>query len=196
MVQPLVSAQPYPVSQDLMSWQDVHRHHAMTLFKNLEDKAQNFKNPESLQGLLTDLEQTYDVSRKHIILLEARDALGIMKQYFSGMIPLNINFLVTTNDLVWKDCLIVLLNFLVRLTKNIQKIASEEKPSAEILATSITVLLKLVMEGKVMPSQGWEVVLGLCNHGLTVDPTAQFFYFCGSMVLSGCRLGATEAVFS
>ncbi|GAB2249708.1 hypothetical protein Droror1_Dr00013067 [Drosera rotundifolia] len=196
MVQALVSAQPYPVSQDLMSWQDVHRHHAMTLFKNLEEKAHNVKNPESLQGLLTDLEQTYDVSRKHIILLEARDALGIMKQYFSGMIPLNINFLVITNDLVWKDCLIVLLNFLVRLTKDIQKIASEEKPSAEILATSITVLLKLVMEGKVMPSQGWDVVLGLCNHGLTVDPTAQFFYFCCSMVLSGCRLGATEAVFS
>ncbi|GAB2265039.1 hypothetical protein Dimus_000106 [Dionaea muscipula] len=196
MVQTLVSAQPNPVTEVLISWRDVYKYQIMTLFKNLEDRVCQVENPESLQGLLADLEQTYDISRKHIPFLEGEDALTIMRQYFNRIIPAHVNFLVINNELMWKDCLVVFLNFWVRLTNDMQEIASEEKLGTEVLITCIKVLLKLVMEGKVTPSQGWGIVYGFANNGAIGDPAVQFFYFCSSMVLSGCRFAATESVFS
>ncbi|GAB4826167.1 hypothetical protein Ancab_009034 [Ancistrocladus abbreviatus] len=196
MVETLIKTCSDPVTEDLMTWQDVHRFHVLTLFSNLKSRASHIKNPESLQGLLTELEQTYDISRKHIRVLEARDALDILKQYFKGIIPLYIPSGSVSNEATWKDCLIVLFNFWIRLTEDMQEIDSEEKRGTDCLMMCLKVFLRFVMEEKVTPRQGWGVVYGYAHNGLLGSPAAEIFYFCRAMVLSGCRFCATAVVFS
>lgn len=169
------------------------------MLKNLEYRATKFhlENPESLQSLLSELEQTYDVCRKHIRILEHPSALVIMKQYFSGVVPLHLVRESLHGDVSLKDCLIVLLNFWMKLIADMVEMAvsSGEKVTAASLMICLKVFIRLVMEGKVTSSQGWGTVYYFANYDFLTSP-AEYCSFCRAMILSGCEFGSVEAVFS
>lgn len=200
MVQALCITCTGTIPDDLISWQDVYRHHVQTVLENLESRARksHLQDPESLQSLLSELEQTYDVCRKHIRILEHQSALVVMKQYFTGVIPWHVFGVTIHHDRTWKDCLIVLLNFWMRLIDDMLEIAdsSEEKFSAASLMVCLKVFLKQFMEDKVTLDQGWGTVCYYANHSQLTNPAAQDFYFCRAMVLSGCGFGSMETLFS
>lgn len=199
MVQTLHNTIPSATLEDIISWQDVYKHHVQTLLQNLEYRVKkiHIKNPESLQSILSELEQTYDVCRKHFRNLEHQSALVIMKQYFSGVVPLHVLKESVHSDLSLKDCLIVLLNFWVRLNADMVEIAesSDEKLTAVSLMICLKVFMRLVMEGKVTPSQGWGTMYYFANYGFSTSPV-EHCSFCKAMVLSGCEFGSVDAVFS
>jgi len=200
MVQTLHTTCTGIIPEDLISWQDVYRHHVQTILKNLENRARKsyFQNPESLQSLLSELEQTYDACRKHIGILEHQSALVIMKQYFTGVIPWHVFRETVHSDHTWKDCLIVLLDFWTRLIEDMLEIADtlEEKLSASSLMVCLKVFLRQFMEDKVTLDQAWGTVCHYADHSQLTNPAAEDFYFCRAMVLSGCGFGSIETLFS
>ncbi|XP_021854477.2 MAG2-interacting protein 2 isoform X2 [Spinacia oleracea] len=199
MVQTLHSTVASVNPKDIVSWRDVYKHHVVTLLESLEYRAKkiHLENPDSLQSLLNDFEQTYDACRKHIRILEHQSALVIMKQYCSGVVPLHFVRESVHTDVSLKDCLIVLLNFWMKLNADMVEMAesSDEKLTAVSLMICLKVFMRLVVEGKVTPSQGWGTVYFFVNCSLSTSP-AGYFSFCRAMILSGCEFGSVEAVFS
>ncbi|XP_057520836.1 MAG2-interacting protein 2 isoform X2 [Amaranthus tricolor] len=196
MVQALHSTITGASSKNIMFWQDVYKHHVQTLLKNLEYKAKKIRleNPESLLNLLSELEQTYDACRKYIRILDHQSALIIMNKFFNGVVPLHV--FKEIMHLSLKDCLIVLLNFWVRLNADLVEIAENlERSTAVSLMICFKVFMKLVVDGKVSQSQGWEVVYFFVDSAAT-RPSVDYCSFCRSMVLSGCTFSSVEAVFS
>ncbi|XP_021753504.1 MAG2-interacting protein 2-like [Chenopodium quinoa] len=199
MVQALHSTITSTTSKDIISWQDVYKHHVVNLLENLEYRAKkiHLENPESLQSLLSEVEQTYDACSKHIRILECQSALVIMKRYFCNVIPLHFARESAFSDLYLNDCLIVLLNFWMKLNANMVEMAerSDEKFAAVSLMICLKVFLRLVVEGKITPSQGWGTVYFFANCSLLTSPMV-YCSFCRAMILSGCEFGSVEAVFS
>ncbi|KAL9237446.1 hypothetical protein vseg_011993 [Gypsophila vaccaria] len=199
LVETLTSAIPNAEANDLLSWRDVYRHHVQTMLEKLEDRAKliTFQNPESVQSLLSELEQTYDTCRKHIKILDHQVAMVTINQFFNGIIPLHVPRKIMHSGVIGKDCLLVLLNFWTRLSNDTADSAenSEEKSSAFCLMGCLKIFMRLVMDGKVTPSQGWYTVNYFANHGSLTSP-AEDFSFCRAMVLSACGFDSTEAVFA
>ncbi|WRX17057.1 Sec39 domain - like 1 [Theobroma cacao] len=204
MVMTLVSIYSDPVAEGLISWQDVHKHYVLRLLTTLKDRVRtefSTNNPENFQNITSDLEQIYDLSRKHIKLLEPSQALDIMKQYFTEIIPPHGAYENMPDNSTWQDCLIFLLNFWIRLTEEMQEFASSEisventRFHPNCLVSCLKVLMRLVMEDSVSPSQGWSTIIGYVNHGLIGDLSAVIFIFCRAMIFSGCGFGAISDVF-
>ncbi|KAK9665193.1 hypothetical protein RND81_14G096400 [Saponaria officinalis] len=194
-----LTAIPNAIPNDLLSGPDVHRHHLQTVLEKLMDRAKmiTFQNPESVQTVLSGLEQTYDTCRKHVKILDYQVAMVTVNQFFNGILPLHVPREILHSDVIGKDCLLVLLNFWMRLGNDMLDIAecSEDKSSAFCLMGCLKIFMKLVMDGKVTPSQGWDTVNYFANHGSLTSPVGDFS-FCRAMVLSGCGFTSTEAVFT
>uniref|UniRef100_A0A5B7BPD7 Putative MAG2-interacting protein 2 n=1 Tax=Davidia involucrata TaxID=16924 RepID=A0A5B7BPD7_DAVIN len=203
MVETIVGICTDPMPEGLISWQDVYRHYVLSLLTTFETGAKTetqFEIPENLQGLISELEQTYDVCRMYIRVLAYPDVLDIMKRFFRVIIPLNRSFESLSSDSTWQDCLIVLLNFWLRLTGDVREFAShkfsEEEFNPEFLIRCLKVFVQLIMEERVSPSQGWRTILGYLNCGLTCAFAVEIFVFCRAMVFSGCGFGPIAEVFS
>ena len=205
MVQTLASIYTDPVPEGLISWQDVYRHHVLSLLTALETSAMTdfkIKSPENLQGFVSQLEQSYDFSRMYVKLLFPSDALDIMKRYFRIIIPIYGSYGSLPDDSAWQDCLIILLNFWIRLTDGIKDIESHESPgrnimfNPECIMSCLRVFMRLVMEDIVSPSQGWGTIISYINYGLIGDFAGDIFIFCRAMVFSGCGFGSVAEVFS
>ncbi|KAK8658359.1 hypothetical protein V6N13_036567 [Hibiscus sabdariffa] len=204
MVKTLVSIYKDPVPEGLISWQDVHKHYILRSLTNLKDRVRreySTKNPENFLDITSELEQIYDLCRKHIKLLEPSEALDIMKQYFIVIIPPDGAYGNIPDNSTWQDCLIFLLNFWLRLTEEMQEFASTEisveKTSfhPDCLMSCLKVFMKLVMEDSVSPSQGWSTIVDYVNHGLIGDPSLDIFTFCRAMIFSGCGFASISEVF-
>lgn len=205
MVQNLVNMYTNPLPEGLISWQDVYKHHVLSLLMALEARAKiddHIKNPENLQSLISELEQNYDSCRPYIRVLGHSDSLDIMKRYFTVIIPLKGYSEGLPDNSTWQDCLIVLLNFWIKLTDDMMETVSHETSreklefDPESLTKCLKVFIRLVMEESVSPSQGWNTVLGYVNYGLVGGSAVEVFFFCRAMVFSGCGFGAIAEVFS
>ncbi|CBI23051.3 unnamed protein product, partial [Vitis vinifera] len=205
MVQNLVNMYTNPMPEGLISWQDVYKHHVLSLLMALEARAKtdnHIENPENLQSLISELEQNYDSCRLYIRVLGHSDSLDIMKRYFTVIIPLKGYSEGLPDNSTWQDCLIVLLNFWIKLTDDMMETVSHETSreklefDPESLTKCLKVFIRLVMEESVSPSQGWNTVLGYVNYGLVGGSAVEVFFFCRAMVFSGCRFGAIAEVFS
>lgn len=205
MVQNLVGMYAEPLPEGLISWRDVYKYHILSSLMALETRAKtdnDIGNPENLQSLISELEQSYDSCKQYIRILTHSDLLDIMRRYFTMIIPLKGYSEGLPDNSTWQDCLIVLLNFWIKLTaemmENVSLETSREKLefNPESLLQCLKVFIKLVMEDSVSPSQGWNTVLGYVNYGLVGGSAIEIFFFCRAMVFSGCGFGAIEEVFS
>ncbi|XP_054797904.1 MAG2-interacting protein 2 isoform X2 [Prosopis cineraria] len=205
MVEAFVNFFNDALPQDFMSWQDVYKYYILDMLRALETRATTdvgIRTPEYLQGFINKLEQTYDLCRMYIGLLSHSDALGIMKQYFAAILSLNSSYRNLPDDSAWQDCLIILLNFWMKLTEEMKEIVVEENTGVtmsfnpECLMSCLKVLMRLVMEDVISPSQGWGTLFDYANSGLSGGLAVEIYNFCRAMVFSGCGFGAVAEVFS
>ena len=201
MVQTLIGICRDPVPGDPISWQDVYRHHVHSLLEAFEVRVKmlpQFESPE-IHGLISELEKVYDVCRKHVRVMAYPDVLDIMKRFFTVIIPLNKFIEGLSSDLTWKDCLIFLSSFWLRVIDDMQEFMNHECPekcNLECLMCCLKVFTRLVIEGRVSPRQGWSIIIGYVNHGLTGGFAFDVFIFCRAMVFAGCEFGAIAEVYS
>ncbi|XP_065861764.1 MAG2-interacting protein 2 isoform X2 [Euphorbia lathyris] len=202
MVDTLASISSSSVPEDLIVWQDVYKHYVLSLFMTLESGMElNIGSPEKFQEFIGQLEHVYELSQIYIRLLAPLDALDIMKRYLTVIIPVSGSNWSILDNSTWQDCLIILLNFWVRLAEDMQEIASTDNSvivrfHPECLLSCLKVLMRLVMEDTVSPSQGWGTIVGYAKYGLIGDFSAEILIFCKVMVFSGCGFGAVSDVFT
>lgn len=205
MVQAFVNIYGDSLPEGFMSWQDVYKYYILSSLRTLETKAttdSGNRTPEYLQGFISKLEQSYDSCRKYIRLLSQSDALGIMKQYLTVIVPLLSSYGFLPDNSTWQECLIVLLNFWMRLTDDMKEMSLEENSGETIsfnpqcLMSCLKVFMKLVMEDIISPSQGWGSIYGYVNCGISGDSSETICNFSKAMIFSGCGFGAVAEVFS
>ncbi|KAK4277597.1 hypothetical protein QN277_015572 [Acacia crassicarpa] len=205
LVEALVNFFNDALPQDFMSWQDVYKYYILNMLRALETRASTefgIKTPEYLQGFISKLEQTYNLCRMYIRLLTQSDALGVMKQYFTAILSIYNSYGNLPEDSAWQDCLIILLNFWMKLTDEMKEIVLEENTGVtmsfypECLMSCLKVFMRLVMEDVISPSQGWGTLVGYANCGLSGGLAIEIYNFCRAMVFSGCGFGAVSEVFS
>ncbi|KAM6588450.1 hypothetical protein CsatA_011055 [Cannabis sativa] len=104
MVKNLHSIYADSVPDGLVSSKDVYKHYVLGLLKNLETKSRtdfSDKRPENHQGFICQLEQSFKFCRKYIKLLALSDALDIIKQYMTVIIPLYHSYGTPPDDSTW-----------------------------------------------------------------------------------------------
>ncbi|VVB17346.1 unnamed protein product [Arabis nemorensis] len=188
----------------LISWQDVYKQYIMNLLDTLESRRDlDFGSAESFQGFLSQLEQTYDHSRVYIRILEPLQALEILKRHFTLVLPPNGSYMHIPDSSTWQECLILLINFWTRLADEMQEVKSSSPSLVENLTISpecinscLTILIKLVMDDSLSPSQAWAAILVYLRSGLVGDCVTEILNFCRAMVFSGCGFGPISDVFS
>jgi hypothetical protein len=204
MVQTLASIYADSLPEGLIVWQDVYKHYTMSLLTTLESRVRkecDVQNAERFQEFMSQLEQTYDFCRTYMRLLSHSDSLDIMKRYFTVIIPLHSSHEIIPDNSTWQDCVIVLLNFWLKLTEEMQEIALDESSvgtlrfDPEFLSSCLKVFMRMVMEDSVSPSQAWGTVIGYASSGLIGDFSVEIPIFCRAMLYSGCGFGAISEVF-
>lgn len=205
MVEALVNFYDGSLPEDFMSWQDVYKYYILNLLRALETRATtdlSISTPEYFQGFLSKLEHSYDLCQIYIRLLRRSDSLEIMKQFFTAILSLYSLYGNPPDNSAWQDCLIILLNFWMRLTDEMKEIVLEENTgetmgfNPECLMACLKVFMRLVMEDIISPSQGWGAIFGYANCGLSGDSAVEIYNLCRAMVFSGCGFGAVAEVFS
>lgn len=203
MVQDLIGIYRHPMPVDLLSWKDVYRHHVHCLLKALEERVKmqtEFESNENLHAIISELEKTYDGCRKHVSLMAYPDVLDMDKRFFTVIAPLNGLFEGTSSDSTWRDCLIFLSNFWLRVIDDMKEFTSHESPqekyNLDCLMCCVNVFTRLVIEGRISPKQGWGTFIGYVNNGLKGDFADDIFIFCRAMTFSGCGFGAIAEVYS
>ncbi|XP_015572661.2 MAG2-interacting protein 2 isoform X1 [Ricinus communis] len=203
MLQTLAGIYTDSLPENLVLWQDVYKHYVLSLLKTLENRTTmefNFVNPETFQEFIIQLEHTYDFSHMYIRLLAPSDALEIIKRYITMIVPLHGSYGSIPDNSTWQDCLIILLNFWLRLTEEMQEIASGECLDKvgfdpECLSSCLKVLMRLVLEDSVTPSQSWGSIVGYAICGLNGNFSVEILIFCKAMAFSGCGFGAISELF-
>lgn len=195
MVESLLGIYSDPVPEGLIRSQDIYKHYILKLLTTMETRISiDFKNrsPENFQAFVSQLEHSYDLSSTYIRLLSHSDALDVMKQYFSVILPLYSNYGNIPDTSAWQECVIILLNFYIRLVDEMSEIESR----GECLKSCLKVLNRLVIEDTVSPSEGWNTIVNYATYGLLDESAFEAFVFCRAMVFSRCGFGAVEQVFS
>ncbi|KAJ6672907.1 NEUROBLASTOMA-AMPLIFIED SEQUENCE [Salix viminalis] len=204
MVQALASIYADSLPEGLIVWQDVYKHYTLSLLTTLESRVRtecDDQNAERFQEFMSQLEKTYDFCRTYIRLLSPSDSLDIMKRYFTVIIPLHSFREIIPDNSTWQDCIIVLLNFWLKLTEEMQEIALNESSvgtlrfDPEFLSSCLKAFMRMVMEDSVSPSHAWGTVIGYASSGLTGDFSVEIPIFCRAMLYSGCGFGAISEVF-
>ncbi|XP_034897509.1 MAG2-interacting protein 2 isoform X2 [Populus alba] len=204
MVQTLASIYADSLPEGLIVWQDVYKHYTMSLLTTLESRVRkecDVQNAERFQEFMSQLEQTYDFCRTYMRLLSPSDSLDIMKRYFTVIMPLHSSHEIIPDNSTWQDCVIILLNFWLKLTEEMQEIALDESSvgtlrfDPEFLSSCLKVFMRMVMEDSVSPSQAWGTVIGYASSGLIGDFSVEIPIFCRAMLYSGCGFGAISEVF-
>ncbi|KAJ4975918.1 hypothetical protein NE237_001024 [Protea cynaroides] len=203
MVQNLVSI--HTDSECLISWQDVYKHYVLSLLATLDGRTKIYSHPddpENFQHFISELEQNYDHCRLYIVgSLSQSDGLDIMWRYYKSSLHTDGSSGNLRGDSAWLDCLILLLNFWIRITDDMQEIASRSedqtiKLNPKKLSRCLKVFSSFVMEERVLSSQGWCTLYNYAKCDLMSSSIDQVFNFCKAMAFSGCGFGAIAEVFS
>ncbi|KAI3439149.1 uncharacterized protein J3R85_005102 [Psidium guajava] len=205
MVQALVSLYAGIPPEGLISWQEVYKYYILSLLMPLVgDERTNFtvERPETYQGFIGQVEHKYEMCRKYIKLLTDSDIFEIMKRFFIVSIPNTAPPGSLLDTSAWQECLILLMNFFIRLTEDIEEVSCHKR-SGEILRFNPTCFMKclksftrLVIEDSVSPTQGWGTILGCINSDFMGGAASESSIFCRAMIFSGCGFGVISEVFS
>ncbi|KAI5444051.1 hypothetical protein KIW84_012606 [Lathyrus oleraceus] len=172
-------------------YKDVYKYYILSSLSALEAKATtdfSSRTLECIQKNLSKLDQSYDSCRKHIRLLSQSNALTIMKQYLTVIVPLHSSYGFLPDNSTWQECLIVLLNFWMGLTDDMKEFSLEENSgetnsfNPQCLMSCLKVFMKLVMEDIISPSQGWSSIYSYVNCGLNGDYSVEIYNFSKAMV--------------
>ncbi|XP_042492320.1 MAG2-interacting protein 2 isoform X2 [Macadamia integrifolia] len=204
MVQNLVSI--HTDSEHFVSSQEVYKHYVLSLLATFNGRTKIYghpDDPENFQRFISELEQNYDHCRFYIESLSQSDGLNIMWRYYTSSLLTDKSSGNLRGDSAWLDCLISLLNFWIRMADDMQGIASYESSEDLLIKLNLKKLWKclkvfssLVMEEKVLVSQGWYTVHNYAKCELVNNSIDQVFIFCKTMVFSGCGFRAIAEVFS
>uniref|UniRef100_A0A7N0ZST8 Sec39 domain-containing protein n=1 Tax=Kalanchoe fedtschenkoi TaxID=63787 RepID=A0A7N0ZST8_KALFE len=187
------------------AYQDIYKYHILKILVTLENQALtnlDFGDHEKFIAFVSQLEQAYDASKPHVIVLACSDALEIMKRYLAVIAPLEESLSKVSETSIWQECLVVLLNFWIRITDDMLEIASRDPLAqtlcfcSEGLTVSLKVFISLVLEDLVSPSEGWGTIVRYANCGLQNDFLFDIQIFCKAMILSGCGFGAVSEVYT
>ncbi|XP_077221855.1 MAG2-interacting protein 2-like [Tasmannia lanceolata] len=189
----------------LISWQAVYKHHVQSLLTTLATRIKtklHDLNPDNVSAFVSELEQNYDSCRIYIRAMSEADMLDTMGKYYKLSVP-HISNGNPSSESEWLDCLLLVLNFCVRLTDDIQEFVCHEKAeekhslfNPESLSKCLKVFRKLVVEDQVSANQGWATVSTYVKLGVMGGLTADISTFCRAMAFSGCRFRAIAEVFS
>ncbi|KAA0038366.1 MAG2-interacting protein 2 [Cucumis melo var. makuwa] len=202
MVENFAAIYSDPAVEGLICSQDIYKHHILKLLTTLETRISiDFKNrsPEDFQAFVSQLEHSYDLSSSYLRFLSHSDALDVMKQYFTVILPLYSNYGDIPDSSAWQECLIILLNLYIRLLDEMRKIETKGeilKFNPECLKSCLKVFIRLVIEDSVSPSEGWNTIVSYATYGLLDDSAFEAYIFCRAMVFSRCSFGAVEQVLS
>ncbi|CAM8900818.1 unnamed protein product [Rhodiola kirilowii] len=187
------------------SYQDIYKYHIVKILVTLENQALielDFGDHEKFIGFISHLEQAYDISKGHLIILACSDALEVMRRYIAVIAPLHESLNKVLETSIWQECLVVLLNFWIRVTDDMLEIVSQD-PSAQTLflssegmTVSLKVFISLVLEDIVSPSEGWGTLVRYAHYGLLNGFLFNIQMFCKAMVFSGCGFAAVSEVYS
>ncbi|KAG0502446.1 hypothetical protein HPP92_002518 [Vanilla planifolia] len=186
----------------LISWQDVYKHYVLTLLSSLESRTG--ENPQSrtleeLQVLLGNVEQNYDLCAKYIRALPEQDISCIIRRYQKLCISC-ISSEILTDDSALKSCLVMVLDFWVKLAEDFQ--ASEccaacEKPdffNEMGMSRFVNTFRKLVMEDEISGTEAWCTIVNYVNQDkrgvVSVLPS-----FVKAMIFSGCRFDLIASLY-
>ncbi|XP_031381223.1 MAG2-interacting protein 2 isoform X1 [Punica granatum] len=194
-----------PLPNGLISGRHVYKQYILSLLSSLEVKFRaNFDavRPETFQSLVGLLEETYDRCITYIKLLAPSDISELMKRFVTVSLPSSGSDKIVTDDSAWQDCLIVLLNFYLRLTEEMQQMSSHEGSedifefNPQCQTSFLKSLMRLVMEDSVSPNQAWGTIVDYMNVGFVGDLAVELPIFCRALIFSGCGFGVISEVFA
>nr|GEW20582.1 MAG2-interacting protein 2 [Tanacetum cinerariifolium] len=192
------------VPEGLVPWPYVYGYYISNSLTALENSAKSevhFQTPENLQLFINELELTYDRCKKYIRLIAYPGAsvMGIMKKFFKITPSLKDNFDNLSLNSKWKDDLVMLINFWLRLIDDLQKFVSSDDLEGKFSPTCVLICLEafveLVNEETILTSEGWASIFAYINFGLVGDSYTEILNFCRSMIFSGCRFKAIGYVY-
>ncbi|XP_077245639.1 MAG2-interacting protein 2-like isoform X2 [Tasmannia lanceolata] len=205
MVETLVGICKDSEAEGLISWQAVYKHHVQSLLTTLATEIKTKPhdiNPNDVSAFVSELEQNYDSCRIYIRAMSEPDMLDTMGKYYKLSVP-QLSCGDPSSESEWLDCLLLVLNFWIRLADDIQEFVghqkAEEKHSLfnpESLSKCLKDFRKLVVEDQVSANQGWATVLNYIKLGVMGGLTADISTFCRAMAFSGCGFRAIAVVFS
>ncbi|KAM3381754.1 MAG2-interacting protein 2 [Capsicum galapagoense] len=202
MVKNLASVLDGPVPDGLLSWQYVYKHHVLSLLTELEARAKpevDFQSSESLHGLISEIEQTYNSCCKYLKFVPNPARLDIVKRFLSIILPADGSFKSFPCGSGWRVGLAMLVDTWIRMMNDMHEVAllenSEERFCLECIMKCLKVFARLVAREKVSSSQGWATVFGYVGYVLVGDVAAEIFNFCRAMVCSGCCFQAVADIY-
>ncbi|KAM0071082.1 putative transcription factor WD40-like family [Helianthus debilis subsp. tardiflorus] len=172
---------------------------SLTALENYAKSDIHFQDPETLRLFINELESTYNRCKKYIKLIAYPGAsvAGIMKKFFKITPSMNGDF--GNLDSNWKDDLVMLVNFWLKLIDDLQKFVSSDDLDGGFSPRCVMICLEafvdLVKDGKISVSEGWASIFAYIDYGLVGDVYTEILDFCRSMVFSGCRFNAISYVY-
>ncbi|XP_008807443.2 MAG2-interacting protein 2 isoform X1 [Phoenix dactylifera] len=204
-VRSLVSLYDDSQAKGLISWEGVYKHHVLGQLAFLEGRNEarsNSINADELQALIEVNELNYDSCKKYVRALSKANISYIIGTYCTLCFPCNFSRSLP-DEPAWKDCLIVLLTFWIRMVEDIpDKLTAEDFPEKPLrcdpknLLRCLKVFKILVMENEVSADQGWSTVSNYVKFGLVGGLTSDILPFCKAMVFSGCAFRSIAEAYS
>ncbi|KAL5982892.1 hypothetical protein ACLOJK_016971 [Asimina triloba] len=200
MVEILTSIYKDPVVEGLISWEDVYKHHVLSSLGTLESEISMIHplKVDDLRSFLSELEQNYNCGRIYIRSLSEGYLLDVVGKYYSLSLPHYFSGNLSGVS-EWSDCLIILLNFWIRMLDDIQhtilEISGENhrKFDPERLLACLKVFKTFLMEGEISANDAWVVLSAYAESGLMAADASNF---CRAMIFSGCGFNAVARLFS
>ncbi|KAI3457970.1 hypothetical protein Pfo_014633 [Paulownia fortunei] len=203
MVQNLVLMYGDTAPEGLLSGNYVYTHYVLSSLVTLERKAEretHFQSSKEIYSFIDEIEQMYDICKKHIRFMEYPGVLDIVLRFFTIILPINKSLRNFPCDLTGKECLVKLINFWLRLMNDMEELAlldiSAKRFYSGCSMTCLKVFLDLLVKGIVSPNQGWCTVVNYVAYGLRYSVAIETFNFCQAMIFCGCGFGAIAHVFS
>ncbi|KAH6838206.1 neuroblastoma-amplified sequence protein [Perilla frutescens var. hirtella] len=187
----------------LLSWKSVYTHYVMSSLVTLEGRAEremHCQSSEEMNSFIDEMEQLFDLCKKHIRFMEYPGILDILRSFFTIILPKNKNLRSFPCDTIGKECLVKLINFWLGLMNDVEDLVSldilGERFYSECSMICLKVFLDLLVEGIVSPTQGWRTVVNYVAYGLENSVAIEALNFCRAMIFCGCGFGAIAHVFS
>ncbi|XP_020594504.1 MAG2-interacting protein 2 isoform X3 [Phalaenopsis equestris] len=202
MVRILVGMYGDTNGKGFISWQDVYKHHVLSLLTSLDDRTKetlHVKTPEDFQVLLGEIDQNFDHCKRYIRALPEVDILHVIKRFQKLCTPCNPLWNLT-DDPGWKHCLVLVLYLWIKLEEGTQVTECCETSEKAAFSSEVSppkflkIFEKFVMEGQISASEGWRIVSNFAHQdeGGALTDIPSFFQ---SMIVSGCRFNSIANVY-
>ncbi|XP_071709835.1 MAG2-interacting protein 2 [Rutidosis leptorrhynchoides] len=191
--------------EGLVPYPYVYGYYISSSLKALEENAKSkvhFQDPETLRLFINELERTYDRCKKYIQLIAYPGAsvMGIMKKFFKITPSMDDSFDHLKFDPKWKDDLVMLVSFWLRLIDDLQTFVSsndlEGKFSPACVMLCLEAFVDLIKDDKISITEGWATIFEYINVGLVGDVYTEILTFCRSLIFSGSRFKSISYVYN